>query len=164
MTFVWTRNSRFGGKEDIITFFLREPVSHFGILFNNDMVMHWNFEGFHVHSLHEFLEHREVIYSMDYEISKYREEKFYNNAQIKYVDSLYDYGYLLWLIWRAFLLLFGVRIPEKCTKLDSPSNMICNEALEAMPKDIKPEYDHCKANTPYRLYLELKKGRKDVVS
>jgi hypothetical protein len=164
MTFLWTKSNLFGGKADVITMFLRQPVSHFGILFSNQTVIHWSFKGFQSESFMSFLEHRNVVYSMDFEITKYRENKIFNNMMVKYENSLYDYGYLIWLVWRAFLLIFGIKIPYKCPKNDMPNNMICHEGLEGLPKDIRPKYDECRANTPYRLYLELKKGSKNAIS
>ncbi len=165
MTFLWTRSTRLGGKFAFISYFLKEPCGHFAIRFSNGMIVHWSFSGFKLDSLMAFLEKREVVFTMDHNISKYREEKFYDMVTVKYKESGYDYGYLSWLIYRGFLLtIFKRPIPYTAPAFDSSNNMLCNEALEAMPKDIRPKYDPDKANTPYRLYLELKKGEKNVVS
>lgn len=165
MTFLWTLDHRLGGKEDLITFFLEEPVSHFGIRFNNGMVAHWGITGFKYETEFEFLENRTVKYEMHYEISDYREELAAQNIVEKHKDSNYDFIYLIWLIWRAFLLtFFGIKIPYGEPNGETTNSMICHEALEAFPEDIRPKYNSDKANTPYRLYLELKKGSSNAIS
>lgn len=165
MRFVWTKNTRLGDSLDLIAFFLQEPVSHFGIVFSNDHVMHWSFTGFHMDYLGKFLERRNIIYTLDFEVSKYREDKIFQQMKDKHDNSQYDYFYLLWLVWRcALLLILKNPIPYVSPKLDLKNHMICNEAIEGLPKDVRPYYDQAKGNTPYRLYLELKKGLSNVVS
>jgi len=160
MKLLWTKSKLQIKGQDFIGFFLKEPCSHFGIMFDNGKIMHWSFRGKIVQSEFEFLEHRELVFEIDYKISKYREKSLFDRLDYKYRGSTYDYVYLMWLVWRALLLnlSFGsIKIPYKEPFGETSNNMICHEALKALPKEIRPKYDVKKGNTPYRLYLELKK-------
>jgi hypothetical protein len=158
---------RVSKDNDFLGFFLGEPASHFGLMFEDGRVMHWSFRGFITETEFEFLENRTVVFEIDYDVSKYKEDVLFEKLKYKYRGSTYDYAYFFWITYRAILRTVTIgywKIPYREPFGDTTNNMICHEALEALPEDIRPEYDRDKSNTPYRLYLELEKGLKDVIS
>jgi hypothetical protein len=164
MTFIWTRSlflKKISTENDFIGYFLEEPCGHFGILINN-RILHWSFRGFIDDSIEDFFKKRKRIFSKYYELESDEDEsKIYENMKYKYRGSTYDFMYLFWLTWRGFLLFsFNRPIPYGEPFGDTTNNMLCHEALEGLPDRIRPEYDRDKANTPYRLYIELTKGEK----
>lgn len=156
MKFLWTRSTLLSKKWDIITFWLGEPVSHFALQIGT-RVFHWNFFGFHNDNIEVFKKSRIIVYEIQNPIKTYKLDILIDSMNNRWRGgSYYDYVYFFWLTWRGFLrVLFRVPIPYKEPFGETTYNFICHEAIEALPKNIRPKYDRSKANTPYRLFVEL---------
>jgi len=159
MRLVWTRSTHLSKKWSFISVFLREPVDHFAIEFfsTNKRYLHWNLSGFHDDDEKTFFKNRKAVFTKEYHMKSVVEQSVHDTMVDRHKGSHYDYAYLLWLIWRSALLLVGIKIPEGEPFGDTTNNMICHEALEGLPRNVRPKYDSDKANTPYRLYQELTK-------
>ena len=118
-------------------------------------------DGFHNDTTKRFYRNRLLIFKKMYPQTIDNQNLIYNKLINKHSGKSYDYGYLFWLVWRAFLLLvFNKDIPYFEPEVDNPNSVICHEALEYLPEMFRPKYDAGKSNTPYRLFIELsKKGK-----
>ena len=157
MKFLWTRSKLLSDKWDLITWWLGEPVSHFALQIGL-YVFHWNFFGFHKDHIDKFSKKRVIVYSSESPLKTYKVDILIKAMEDRWRGgSYYDYVYFFWLAWRGFLrTLFRIPIPYREPFGDTTYNFICHEAIEALPENIRPKYDRSRANTPYRLWLELK--------
>lgn len=156
MKFLWTRSKLISDKWDFITFWLGEPVSHFALQIGL-YVFHWNFFGFHKDHINDFKKRRVIVYEISHGIKTYKVDHLIKSMNARWSGgSYYDYIYFFWLTWMGFLrIAFSKPIPYREPFGDTTYNFICHEAIEALPHNLRPEYDRSRANTPYRLYKEL---------
>lgn len=154
MKIVFTRSTLLG-KFDLITWGLEEPVSHVGIEFLNTFVFHSTLWGVEVLSKNDFYEHRQKVFSVGYDIPEDIQFKILKFLATKYTKRSYDWKFFWWLVWQAFKLKFFRKpIPNKVVVQDRRA-VLCTEALELLPDNIRPKYDASTATTPYRLYRML---------
>lgn len=160
MKFLWTRSKLLSKNWDIITWWLGEPVSHFALQIAN-RVFHWNFLGFHNDHIDDFKKSRIIVYEIQSGLRTEKVDNLIDSMNKRWRGgSYYDYVYFFWLTWRGFLrVFFGKKIPFKEPFGDTTYNFICHEGIESLPEHLRPKYDRDKSNTPYRLYLELTKGK-----
>jgi len=157
---IWTRSTLLGGKDDLITWGLDEPVSHFAILFDNDKIYHSSFHGSKVEDKIEVLKNRKVIYDIDIPLTGELEDITFNSVSV--LKNRYDFLFFFWLVWRGVLFKFlNIKIPDKIG-FQNPNETLCTEVLEQLPSNIKDKYfnnyNPKKAVTPYKLYKMIERG------
>ena len=167
MKIILTVDTRLGGEDDVITWGLEEPASHFAIVFFDCIVFHAHFWGVGFDGINEVLEHRRIVDIIDIPLSLDEEIEVVRNIKTKKHDNKsYDYLFFLWLAWRVVLLkLFDKKVPDE-VGLQSKTGLLCNEAFSILPDRIKNKYkiDPKKAVTPYKTMQLLRKtidGKQD---
>lgn len=154
MRILFTRSTLLGGKEDLITWGLNEPVSHVAIDFKG-AVGHssWS-HGVDILPLSELLRTRKIIYSIDVPATD-EEGKYFLDRVQENIDRKYDFRFFFWLVWRGILKkFFRIPVPDKIESEDSAA-VLCSEILDYLPPDIRPKYDKTRATTPFKLYTLL---------
>jgi len=159
MTFLWTRSTLFSEDWDLITWWLESFSSHFAILVGST-IYHWSFSGFKADTMDDFTKNRMIVKSINYKLSPMEANRVHNRMKKRWErGSFYDYMYALWLFFMGlFLKTIRKAIPYGEPWGETANNFICHEAIEALPKGVRPVYDRGRANTPDRLYYELLKG------
>lgn len=156
MKLVWTKVHYFG-KEDLITWGLEEPCSHFAIIFNSGAVLHSDFwHGVNITTEKEFFKDRVLVFARPLVIPFKTEEYLLEKAMDKLDESKsgYDYKYMLYLVKEALKLKLCRNKIDMDVDYESNNQIICHEILEwlgLLPHD----FDQKGANTPYRLYKKL---------
>ncbi len=141
---------------------LNEPVSHFGIVFDNGVVFHSNLLGTHIEWYGSFVKHCEIVYQLDYEMSLEQEETIYRNILNTYDDKPYDFGALFYFAYSAVChRLFGTALALK-NKWAKSDSYLCTELAATLPDSIiatTVKTEDLSIISPYQLYLQIKAGR-----
>jgi len=157
MKFIWTKSTLLGGKEDLITWGLGEPCSHFAIEFRDGSVFHSSLHGVELLTNKEFYGTRAKVFEIDYPYSRDMKIKEELN---KFRQRKYDWKFFLWLVVVSIKrLVLKVPIPDKI-KMHSISGILCTETIDLLPKKYHKDIDLDRATTPYKLYnlLRIKRG------
>lgn len=156
MKLIWTKVPMIA-DQDVITWGLEEPTSHFAVGFSSGMILHSTFtKGVHLQREEDFLKNRKVVFEIEVPVPIEVERKsLYNILPRLHQSNPYDYKYVIFLAFEAVKKkLFRSRIAPNVT-FSSKNGTICHEILGwagVLPED----FDDSGANTPYRLYLKIK--------
>lgn len=157
MKLIWTKNNL--PLSVLIRWGLKEPVSHFAIVFDDKIAFHSNLAGCNVEWFSEFKKHSEVFLEIDKYLPIEIEEKVYQSIIDKNVEKTYDFGAFLYFLWRGILFrFFGKQIP-KLNKWSNNNQLICTGLASELPKEHFPELEgvlDTEMLSPYQLYLKLK--------
>lgn len=161
MKLIWTKSKL--PLSIAIRGLLQEPVSHFGIVFDNGIVFHSNLLGTHIEWYGSFTKHCEIVYSLDYPMSLEEEEAVYRNILNTYDGRGYDFGALFYFAYSAVKhRLFGTPLEIK-NKWATSDSYLCTELAGTLPDSIVPaslKSEDLSIVSPYQLYLKIK-ARKD---
>lgn len=159
MKLIWTKSSL--PLSVAIRGLMQEPVSHFGIVFDNGIVFHSNLLGTHIEWYGSFIKHCEVVYQLDYPMSLEDEEAVYRKILNTYDEIGYDFGALLYFAYRAIThRLFNIPLPSK-NEWASGSKFLCTELAGILPDNIVSaslKAEDLSIVSPYQLYLQIKAG------
>lgn len=137
---------------------LKEPVSHFGIVFDNGIVFHSNLLGSHIEWYGSFIKKCEIVYSLQFTLNLEEEERIYLDILNTYDDKPYDYGALFYFAYRA-ILLRTIRKPLPATnELQNGSKFLCTELAICLPDSIVPpsiKTEDLSIISPYALYQKI---------
>lgn len=160
MKFVWTKSTILGGKQDLITWALEEPCSHFAIEFNDGRVFHSSLHGVKVIKNEKFYHGRALVYNIDFNL-KYETQEKIEDILEQYVGDAYDWLFFFWLVWVAIKRkIFRIHLPDTIGR-QQKGGILCTEAINLIPDIYRPNIDLSRVTTPYRLYKILK-GVNDV--
>lgn len=156
MRLIWTKSKL--PLSVAIRTVLQEPVSHFGIVFDNGIVFHSNLLGSHIEWFGTFSKHCEIVYSLEFTLNLEDEEKIYRAILDTYDDKPYDYGALFYFAYRAILLrTIGKPLPTT-NELQSADKFLCTELATCLPDNIIPaaiKAEDLGIVSPYQLYLQI---------
>jgi hypothetical protein len=139
----------------LIRWGLREPFSHFAVVFDEKFVMHSNLYGINLAWLRTFLKHSEIMAEIPVPISLDHEEILYRNLLDSYDGRHYDYGAFLFFMWRGFLnRIFKIPFPRK-NRFGNKEAFLCTEVALLLPLGLQLPQD-LGMISPYRLYNILK--------
>lgn len=157
MKLVFTKNTSPLSK--LIRFGLGEPVSHFGIVFDNGIIFHSNLMGAHVEWYKSFTKKNSTVEFLDYALPLEKEESIYLSILNTNDGAGYDFKALIYFGYRILLFrLFKIAIP-KTNEYQDASKFLCTELAKALPPYILPDSIRSKdlsIVSPYKLYLDLK--------
>lgn len=154
MKLLFTRSTLLGGKEDLITWGLEEPVSHFAIEYKGAVAHSSWSHGVDILPLSELLRSRRIIFEIEVPATPAEAGEFFNRVQER-INRRYDFKFFFWLVWRGILKkIFRIPVPDKIEEEHSYA-FLCTEILELLPDSIKPRYDKTRATTPFKLYTQL---------
>ncbi len=146
----------------VIRGILSEPVSHFGIVFDNGIIFHSNLLGTHIEWYGSFKKHCEIVYEIEYPMTLEQEEAVYQSILTTYDDHGYDYGALFYFGYRALLFrIFGIALPKKNEWAQS-DKFLCTELVGTLPDYILPlsvKTEDLSLTSPYKLYLQLEAAK-----
>lgn len=137
---------------------LKEPVSHFAIVFDNGFVFHSNLLGVHPQWFSTFKKNVEIVFELEYNCGQEKEEESWLKIVTKYDGRSWDFkaafywGYRLVLKWA-----FGCELPAK-NKWASSDDVLCTEMAETLPDEflkLMPVFDLA-ITSPYRHYHQAK--------
>lgn len=153
MTLIFTKNNSILSR--IIRWGLKEPCSHFGVVFDGKFLMHSNLLGVQLCWLNTFLKKSEIVLSIDYDLNVESEEYVYSCLLNRFDGRGYDFGAFFYFAWRAFLFRFFKKPFPSVNKLNCKDSFLCTEIASFLPLEMvkNKEYDLI---SPYRLYLMLK--------
>lgn len=163
MTLIWTKSALPLSK--LIRWTMNEPVSHFGIVFDNGIVFHSNLLGTHIEWYGSFVKNCDIVHSIEIPLSLEAEEAVYKNLLNTYDDKPYDFGALFYFGYRALLKkFFGVPLPQR-NEWAKADNFLCTEIAGVLPESVMPKLPRDLAITsPYTLYLRITESKpKDKV-
>lgn len=157
MKLIWTKSNL--PLSIAIRGLLKEPVSHFGIVFDNGIVFHSNLLGTHIEWYGTFKKKCEIVYELDYPMSLENEEKIYRAILDTYDDKGYDFGGLFYFAYRGLCLrLIGRPLP-KTNEWASGDKFLCTELAGVIPQSLIKDSlngEDLSIVSPYQLYLKLK--------
>jgi hypothetical protein len=137
---------------------LDEPVSHIGLEFDNDFVIHSDFFGTRIEKVDHYISENIVVYSITIPLKNEIETLF--EIMSKSLSNNYDFSAIAYFAWRLLLKkVFNTKFPEK-NKLGDNHAYICTEMLQFI-SDEKLEKLQGKdlgMMTPYQIYLLLKEN------
>lgn len=138
---------------------LKEPVSHFAIVFDDKIVFHSDLTGVHISWYNTFLKSHTVVFELDHSDAALElQEQVYQNIINQYDGKWYDYGAFLYFIWRGTLKrFFGKAMPEK-NPWGSKSGFLCTEMIQTLPDEMIPapiKAADLSMKSPYELWLML---------
>ena len=164
MKLIWTKNNQ--PLSIAIRSTLKEPVSHFGIVFDNGIVFHSNLLGTHIEWYGSFIKKCDTVYSIDYTMSLEEEEAVYLNILNTYDGVGYDYGALFYFAYRGLLYkIANIEFP-KTNKFQSSSKLLCTELAGCLPDNIVSaniKNEDLSIISPYKLYLKISKNRTERI-
>lgn len=137
-----------------------EPVTHMAIVFDDFLVFQSNLLGVGLEAFEYFKKSCEIVYTIDYPMDEEAEEAVYKALIPKFYGQPYGWGAFVYDSWRLILKKF-LRIPmPKVNPMDSASQKLCFELVEALPPEIVPwnkamPLAELGMSTPYELYLRL---------
>lgn len=173
MTLIWTKSDLPLSK--FIRWGLREPVSHFAIVFDEDedgrgIVFQSNLLGTQINWYNTFKKHVEIVYKLQYDLPLEEEEKIFQGILDQYDGKPYDWRAFLYFIWRG--LLFRIlKIPFPSANLwEQPGAFLCSglvQCLKSSPLflNLIPNLGKVvdtEMTSPYRLYLALLGNNKAI--
>lgn len=157
MRLIWTKSNLPLSK--MIRWLLDEPVSHFGIVFDNGIVFHSNLLGVHLDWYKHFETTCDIVYNIEMSLSLQEEELIYLNILNKYTGKPYDFKALFYFAYRALLLkLFNKGLPTKNEWEDSGA-LLCTELAGVLPSSILPNsvsQEDLAIISPFKLYCQFK--------
>lgn len=156
MTLIWTKSKQ--PLSVAIRGILQEPVSHFGIVFDNGIVFHSNLLGSHVEWYGTFKKKCDIVYSLEFNLKLEQEEQVYQDILNTYDDKPYDFGALFYFAFRAIISRITGKGLPKTNEFQSADKFLCTELAGCLPdyivsKDIKSQ--DLSIVTPYGLYLQI---------
>lgn len=161
MKLLWTKSSLPLSK--LIRWGLKEPTSHFVIVFDDKLAFHSNLSGTHIEWYNTFQKHCEIVYEINYPLPLDKEEEVYQNILNSYNEKSYDYPGFLYFIWRGILFrFFNKPFPTK-NPWGKEDSYLCTELATTLPEWLIPELKQIEdfsLMSPYKLYCIVKK---DVV-
>ncbi len=162
MRLIWTRSDILSDEHDIVTWAYGHRCSHFAIAFFNETVFfHSHWDGVGVDDYYDFYASRIKVYEIEYDIG-YEEQSEILQAMIDLHGMLgYDYRFLAWLVWNGAKIKVLGMDPAKRIESEDPDLIICHEAVQLLPDDIRPDIDWSQAVMPedtYRLIVEASDG------
>lgn len=156
MTLIWTKSKQ--PLSIAIRGMLQEPVSHFGIVFDNGIVFHSNLLGSHIEWYGTFTKKCEIVYSLQFTLNLEEEEAVYQNILNTYDDKPYDYAAFLYFAYRALLKrTIGKPLPTT-NELQDGDRLLCTELAKCVPDYIVPasiKDRDLSIVSPYQLYLQI---------
>lgn len=157
MKLIFTKSSQPLSK--LIRAGLNEPVSHFGIVFDNGIVFHSNLLGTHVEWYKTFTKHCDIVYQIEYAMTLEQEEAIYQTILNTYDELGYDFGALFYFAYRvAAYKFFSVPMPSK-NEWSKSDKFLCTELAGTLPNSIVPasiKTEDLSIVSPYSLYLKIK--------
>lgn len=148
MKIIFTKHDEIGSA--IIRWATGEPVSHCGILFDNQLLLHSSpMKGGKV-AIYEQFQKTNVTYSElkpKQELSLEQEERFYRNV-LAYIDGQkgYDWPAVLWLGYRVLLKKYFAKPIPKKNPWNEPSMDFCSEIVLALDESMKEVFGFPIAN------------------
>lgn len=157
MKLIWTKSRQ--PLSILIRWGLKEPVSHFAIVFDNKIVFHSNLLGAHIDWFNYFKTQCDVVFEKDFNLSLDVEENIYQSILDKNVGKKYDFKAFAYFIWRGILWRFlNIPFPEK-NKWAKDGAFLCTGLAAELPVQEFPELNGIKdteMTSPYQLYLKFK--------
>jgi hypothetical protein len=145
MRVLFTKSDLCGSK--LIRWALEEPVSHVA-LEHDGVVLHSTWGSVDLDALGTFLEHREIIYTID--VPDYGLADMIELAN-RYEGSSYDFTGLVYFSVAALLRKFlNVPLPKSNT-WNTPGQFLCTEVASLLIYGYEDAI-----MTPYEMYLRLK--------
>lgn len=124
----------------LIRWGLREPVSHFAMVFKDNLLFQSNLLGTSLNYFPYFCTHTDVVYSIEVELSVAVEEKVYNYVMTKFSGKIYDWPGFFYFFWRAILFKFlGKPMPLK-NPCAQPDTFLCSGLFRSLDADGVPEW------------------------
>jgi len=134
---------------------LKEPVSHFAIVFDDKFVIHSNLYGVGLKWFSTFTKHAEVVYEIEYKVMNQVEENIYSDIMNNCDASPYDWTAFIYFLYRALLFrVLGKPIP-KTNPWGRNNAFLCTELASQLPTYICPRGDDLAITSPYSLYKSL---------
>lgn len=155
-----------GDNRDFIQWSLNQPDSHFSLEFFGCTVFHSSIHGTNVDEISHLLSSRKITHVEEIILPADVEMELYKRLVKKYSSKDYDWAYF----WSLARLGFKHKILRqelsREVKIQSKSQLICHEALEAAREilvkmgypDTIPELDFKRAATPTFLKEEYLKA------
>jgi hypothetical protein len=150
---------------------LSEPVSHFAIVFEPDLLLFQsNLLGTNLNFYPRFTDHCTVVYVINIPMSQQIEDKVYMTAMEKYADQGYGFKELFYFTWRAVLHSYFGRPWPKKNIMDESNDYLCVGLAQALDCDGVPLWvrqviqgiSDLEMTTPYALYNLLLDAQKKV--
>jgi hypothetical protein len=158
MRLIWTKNSTV--MSVLIRWVLKEPCSHFAIVFDNKFAIHSNLLGMQLNWFKTFMlkADTEVVHELDPVISKETEDKIFGTILDNFDHSGYDFGAFIFFCFAAIRRrLFGTPIPPR-NPWGHPAGFLCTEAYELLGDAGLPSLGDVKLDmtSPEQLYHIIK--------
>jgi hypothetical protein len=156
MKLIWTKNTSVLSK--LIRGVLGEPVSHFGVVFDNKLVFHSNLLGAHVEWFETFKRTNTIVFEIERGLALEGEEAVYQAILDVQTGRGYDYGALGYFTYRALLKrLAGVPLPTQ-NQWQTAAKLLCTEIAQVLPDAVVPaalKQKDLSIVSPYQLYQWL---------
>lgn len=138
MKLIWVKGTTSFSK--FIMWGLKEPVSHFAIVFDDKLVFHSDLLGVRVAWYPTFLKTHEIVFQKDFPAATLEtEEDTYQKIITAFDGSGYDYKALLYFAWRGVLWRFFKRPFPDSNPWGSDKSFLCTEMAKVLPDWIIPK-------------------------
>lgn len=154
MKLVWTKGTSLLSRA--ILWGLNEPVSHFGVVFDNKVVFHSNLLGTHLNWVDTFIKHSTIIYWIEYNLTLEQEEAVYQKM-IKYDERPYDFPSFFYFAYCILMKKFFKRPIPITNAYNQPTEFLCYEIAEGLNGIAFNQQVEGLLISPYQLYCWLLK-------
>lgn len=161
MRLVWTKSHL--PLSVFIRWGLRQPVSHFAIVFNDNLLFQSNLLGTGLDYYPVYKQSVTVVHELEVPIDVAAEDRIYNSAMLEMAHKPYGWGAFLYLVWRGFLANYFHRPMPPRNPWWQPGSYLCVGIAQTLDSDGVPEPIRAAVRlipdlemiTPYQLYLAL---------
>lgn len=144
----------------LIRWGLKEPCSHFAVVFDDKLVIHSDLMGVGLKWYPEFVKSHTVVHERDYDIDTFAQEAVYQGVLDVYAGSSYAYKAFFYFCWRALLWrILGVAMPEK-NPYDVKGQFLCTQIAQTLPDFVVPadiKAEDLGIVSPEQLWLKIEK-------
>lgn len=145
----------------LIRWVLKEPVSHFAIVFEDKVVFQSNLLGTQINWMKTFLSRHgaAVVFQLSYPFDDKTEDRIWDAICDANDGKKYDYGAFFYFTYRAMLFRFFNKPLPKLNPWATKGEFLCTELSQLLPPDLIPGVDSIQNPgivSPYQLYLVLK--------
>ena len=154
MKLIWVKGTASLSK--FIMWGLKEPVSHFAVVFDDKIVFHSDLLGVRIMWYPSFLKTHEVVYEMDFSNATLdQQEEVWQSIVTKFDGKGYDYKAFLYFTWRGILWRFFKKTFPSSNPWGSDSAFLCTEIAKTLPDWVVPASIKSKdlgMVSPYKLW------------
>lgn len=131
MKLIWVKSN--APLSVLIRWGLKEPCSHFAVVFDDKFVIHSDLMGVHLDWWNTFKKSRTVVHEKKFHLPLPEEEKMYQGMLDAHDEKGYDFGAFFYFIWRGFLNRVFKRPFPIHNSWGSKHKVLCTEVARFLP-------------------------------